>query len=748
METNGEPRAAVRFGSFQMDFRRGELRRDGHRVKLQGQPFHVLSMLLQHPGEVVTREELRRKIWPQDTFVDFDTGLYTAVKKLRLALNDTAVNPRFIETISRRGYRFLMEVQPAESATNNQHSVFSPATSQAGATAAEPGTAPAKPADSTPLTRRIMLLTIAGLTVCLIFVLLLAAYRLRSRPPKGQTTFESAGWKMSRLTTVGNCYDAIISPNGEFVAYVQDAGGTQSLWLRQIATGSDSRLIAPGEHRYWGLTFSPGGEYIYYVASRPGGPGAGARQDAALYRIALIGGPGIKLKEKLDSPVSFSPDGRLYAFVREDSSLHESTLMVASVDGDAERKLATSQLPDYFDFPSWSPDGMTIACAGASFRRPSRILFYAADGKGERQSPISSPDWGHIRKIQWLRDGTGLLMAMKNRQSADYQLWQLSYPAGFMRRVTNDLNSYVRLSATADTHALLTIQETTAANIWLARNGSTASARELVSDSGSYSGLSWTPDGRIVYAAETPGDSNIWIMDADGKNRKQLTHASQFYHHPVVSPDGRYLFFNACQGDDCDIWRTDRDGTHPTPLTSGSHVRDLHCTPDGKWIVYTSPGSGQWSTLWKVSVDGGNPLQLSKNLAPWAAVSPDGRWIACFYLGEQSDTQTGQPVLAIIPSQGGRPRRTFAVSATLNFLAGLQWTFDGKAITYIDDRDGTSNIWSQPVFEKGGRPTPVTDFKGDKLFEFAWSSDGSQLVYLRGIDNSDIVLVRNFGSSN
>src|SRR5215472_5210849 len=545
MSSNGESRPAVRFGRFEMDFRRGELRKEGNRVKLQGQPLLVLSMLLQHPGEVVTREELRHQIWPQDTFVDFDTGLYTAVKKLRLALNDTAGDPRFIETVSRRGYRFLMEVEPVESvqlALSTQQSAISPATSALLATsAALPGTMPVGRAEAPRQTRRgvHLLIGIAVSTVCLAG--LVFTWWLRSRPPKHETASELAGWKMSRLTTLGNCYDAAISPNGEFVAYVRDDRGKQSLWLRQVDTGSDSRLLAAGQYRYWGITFSPDGEYIYYVASRPAAAGVGfARQNTALYRMALLGGPGIKLKEKLDSPVSFSPDGRQYTFVREDSIRHESALMVAGVDGDTEKQLATSQLPDYFDFPSWSPDGKTIACAGASFRRPSRIVFYASDGSGERQPPFSSSDWGHIRKIEWIKDGTGLLIAMKNRQAEDYQLWRLSYPAGEMRRVTNDLNSYVRLSATAGTDALVTVQETTAANIWLAPSGNTASARELTSDSGRYSGLSWTPDGRIVYAAETPEDSNVWTMDADGNNRKQLTRGTRFYHHPVVSPDGRY----------------------------------------------------------------------------------------------------------------------------------------------------------------------------------------------------------------
>jgi Tol biopolymer transport system component/DNA-binding winged helix-turn-helix (wHTH) protein len=751
MLKNDDPRHAIRFGSFEMDFRSGELRKNGQRTKLQAQPFQVLAMLLRKPGEVVSREELRNQIWPQDTFVDFDTGLYTAVKKLRFALDDSASHPRFIETIPRRGYRFLIEVeevaevdrpvagkggQTVEERTRpHVNNGLAQTTSDPLHAVAAPGPRSAIPAVDDAVRRRPLRALIAGtmLAACLIVPIV---YWLISRPAKRDVSFTD--YKVSRLTTVGNCYDAIISPNGEFVAYVRDDGGTQSLWLRQISTGSDSLLIAPGEARYWGLTFSRDGNYIFYVATRYSGPEA-KRQDAALYRIGLIGGQAVKFKEKLDSPISFSPDGRQYAFVREHTSQHESALMVASLDGVAERKLASIQLPDYLDFPAWSPDGRTIACIGASFRYPSRIVFYAADGAGERQELTSSRDWGHIRKIEWTRDGTGLLMAGKNRQTRDYQLWWLSYPGGEVHRVTNDLNSYGRLSITPDSRALVTVQETASSSIWFAAKGETASATQLTSNVGRHGGVAWNPNGRILYADDTVGESNIWIMDADGKNRTQLTHGDQFHHHPAVSPDGRYLFFVACQSDDCDIWRTDSNGAHPKRLTNGSHVHDLHCTPDGKWIVYTSPGSAQWSTLWRVAVDGGKAVQLSENLVPWAAVSPNGKWIACFYAAERADTQTAPLTLAIIPFEGGLPQRTFKVSTTLNYMAGLQWRPDGSAVTYVDNRGGNSNIWSQPI--TGGAPIPLTNFKGDKLFEFAWSNDGSHLAYLRGTDNSDLVLM-------
>src|SRR6202142_3473884 len=116
MEDANKPRGRVRFGVFELDLRAGELRKHGLRGRLQEQPFQVLAMLLQHPGEVVSREELQKRLWPADTFVDFDHGLNKAINKIRDALGDSAENPRFVETVPRRGYRFLADVKVAEAA--------------------------------------------------------------------------------------------------------------------------------------------------------------------------------------------------------------------------------------------------------------------------------------------------------------------------------------------------------------------------------------------------------------------------------------------------------------------------------------------------------------------------------------------------------------------------------------------------------------------------------------------------------
>jgi Tol biopolymer transport system component len=202
------------------------------------------------------------------------------------------------------------------------------------------------------------------------------------------------------------------------------------------------------------------------------------------------------------------------------------------------------------------------------------------------------------------------LIAAKDWKQGDYQLWRISLPTGEVNRLTNDLNGYFRLSSTADSYALITVQRSALHSIWLAPNGQAALAKQLTSDAEHYDGLAWTQDDKIVYASDASGESKIWIMDAKGRDHKQLTHSQKYDHSPIVSSDSRSLFFLACESRArraCDIWRIDRDGSNLKQLTNGTHVIDIQRTPDGGWIVYTAPSQTQWSTLWKVAVDGANP---------------------------------------------------------------------------------------------------------------------------------------------
>jgi Tol biopolymer transport system component len=231
------------------------------------------------------------------------------------------------------------------------------------------------------------------------------------------------------------------------------------------------------------------------------------------------------------------------------------------------------------------------------------------------------------------------------------------------------------------------------------------------------------------------------MMNGDGTNQRQLTEKSRINSHPAVSADGRYVVFASDRTGASNIWRTDLDGSNARQLTRGSGEDHPQCSPDGKWVVYTLLGAGK-PTLWRVSIDGGAPQQLTDKYTAAAALSPEGKSLACLYRDEQPNAPLK---LAIFPLEGGQPTRIFnelTLTEDLSLLPSPRWTTDGRALTYVVTSAGVSNIWLQPISE--APPRQLTAFKSDRIFSFEWSRDGKQLLVARGMVASDVVLISNF----
>jgi Tol biopolymer transport system component len=299
--------------------------------------------------------------------------------------------------------------------------------------------------------------------------------------------------------------------------------------------------------------------------------------------------------------------------------------------------------------------------------------------------------------------------------------------------ITHDLNQYGDVSLTADSSTLVTVQVELLSNIWVAGfNQTTTTFRQLTNGKmDGYCGVTWMPDGKIVYAARKIKYADLWMMSADGGNQKQLTDDQPADRFPSVTPDGRYIVFDslARRGG---IWRMDSDGGNTKQLTEGGIVP--HCSPDGKWVTYQQ-GPPSQPSVWKVSIDGGQPVRLTDKITSRPAFSPDGNQIACFYKGER----TVPWKLAILPSEGGQPTKVFDNPVNLNRFFVFRWTPDGRAILYVDEKGGVGNIWSQPV--DGGKPAQVTDFKSDIIFTFDLSRDGKWLAATRGTVTGDVVMM-------
>ncbi|MCA1602840.1 MAG: protein kinase, partial [Acidobacteria bacterium] len=561
-----------------------------------------------------------------------------------------------------------------------------------------------------------------------------------SRPTKPAPFQEM---RITKLTFNGKATSAVISPDGKQVVYVLDDGGRRSLWLRQVATGSDVKLTEPEDTNYFGLTISPDGTFLYYAF------GGTTIQNRVLYRMPVLGGTPRKVVEDIGSPIGFSPDGKQIAFVRSrlrrgvsggsdqaESALMqgESALIIANADGTEERKIATRKGgPNrfgnfFFGGVVWSPDGKriaTVARATDSAGRFQNVVEVPVEGGEERL--LTSRRWYHIQRLAWLSDGSGLLMTAEEEASDNLtrQIWHLSYPSGEARKITNDLNSYKGISLNADSSVLVTVQVNQATGVWVAPDGDAGRATRFTSVSSNldgWDGVRWTPDGKIVFNSMAGGRDGIWIMEADGKNRKQLTTAETVDYGPSISTDGRYVVFTSERTGAPAGWRMDIDGGNPKQLTGGGGTAG-----DG-WVVYTDRQS-----LWKAPIGGGEPVRLSEEPMVRCAVSHDGKMLAC------SLEAPGSPArLAVLPIEGGSPVKVF--DAKIQLPARMRWTPDGREVTYVGRQDGLTDIWSQSL--DGGEPKRVTNFKSDEIFSFDWSRD-NKLVISHGSDTSDVVLIRN-----
>jgi serine/threonine protein kinase/Tol biopolymer transport system component len=565
--------------------------------------------------------------------------------------------------------------------------------------------------------KAIIAVTAAGMVIAA--ALIYALYRAAKRAPA-----PSAGLEFTRVTGSGDVLQADISPDRKYVAYVRETAGKQSLWLKQLATGSDVQIVTLAEDECPGLAFSPDGSYVYFVRQ------GRLMSSGDLYQVPSLGGSPRKMLAGISGPPAFSPDGQRVAFVR--STIAEGALLTASLDGSGERVLASYKAPQWISSVAWSPDGKTLAYAVKSI-----LTTIGAEGGPART--VAGAHRLEIYDLAWLPGSPHLVVV--GHQSGSIQLYEVSLEGGETRQITHDLSRYAGVRASADGKTLLALQEQILATLQVATPGKESDARTLSAGGQNRDGqfgLAWTPDGKIVYRSVFNGRYDLWQRGADGSNPLRLTtnEAAPFGSgYPAVSLRSGFIAFTQWdRNDQSSIWRMDMDGGNLKQLTQGKQDLLPAISPDGRWVVFTRGESGKFFQM-KVASEGGPASQLTDYNSYWPSVSPDGKWIACFYIPGQDQPAS----LAVVPFEGGQPTKVFPLP--VNNAGPFLWTPDGRAISYINSVNGVGNVWEQPV--AGGPPKPVTHFTSDKIFYFDWSRDG-RLALSRGTDLTDAVLIKNF----
>ncbi|HMJ22207.1 MAG TPA: protein kinase [Terriglobales bacterium] len=546
--------------------------------------------------------------------------------------------------------------------------------------------------------------------------------------------------KTTRLTGDGQTFKAAISPDGRYIAHTSLVAGQESLRVRRATTLNDIEIVPPQTVRYIGITFSPDSETIYYVVRTDGA------EPPSLYRVAAMGGSSEKLKVRLDSPVTLSPNGKKLAFVRESTT--ESQLIVADLEAGGEQTLISRKLPRVLDYPAWSPDGQVIACtdtdSAVASTKGSDTRIIEVRVVDRAQKILSAHAWGFIRQLAWLGDGRGLVMSARGQEeSGNFRVWYVSYPDGNERKVTEGLNSQMGASVSADSRQIVTVEESSfSSSIWRVPSVRFQDPQLVVSGSSGWSAPGWTRQRRIVFEEELNGRRSIWTVDTDGTNRKELTLTGNNYD-PSVSRNGGNVAWVSDRNGSPAIWTMDMDGGNLAMVVKASGESFPQLSPDGKWITFTVIGSEHWTTLWRVASAGGQAIQLNNRLWQRPVISPDGKWIAGFYADHELSTQKFPECIAIIGIDGGQVRKMLPIPLSVSLSAGIRWSPDGRQLSYVNRGKDGDDIWSFRLDH--GAPQRITHFHGLVLIGFDWSPDGQQLVFSRGVQTREVVLVEDTG---
>lgn len=572
-----------------------------------------------------------------------------------------------------------------------------------------------------------------GIGAAVILLLVVAAgygvYSLLER--SGPAPFQN--FTVSKATETGKASRVALSPDGKYLLYAMNDGGQQSLWLENIPTNSTTQVVAPGPVDYQGLRFSPDGNFLYFERFEPG-----SRLLRYLYRAPVLGGTPQKLVTDIDSNISFSPDGKRFAYLlMNDPVAGEYRLIVRSVGDGAEKTLAHGPVEEVNAMTAWSPDGRTIVVP-LSLPNGGFGGLEAFDAETGKRTPFLITKEYYFNGLVWLPDGSGLL-TLAQRLGEPNQIVFVAYPSGKLTPVTRDTNSYTDLSVAGDGRTLATVEVQTLETLSvLAAEGGSAGARDFPLEDGRAFSVAWTSGGQMV----TSGGGAALVNPETG-TRTPILSQVRLPMSVRSCPDGR-LVFGAVPEDkiEAHIDRADGDGGNVTELAGGKFDKAPVCSVDSKTVLYGDADS----FLNQVPMAGG-VVQTFPKYPDFgrASAARQGNQVAII-TERPGETKEQLGLLSLDFSQPIRlmsfekPRAEFAPTLGNN---AIEFSADGKGIVYPVQEGQTDNLWEQMLDGSPGKQ--ITDFKSEFIRDFDYSQDGKQLAVIRGHRVADVVLVKDAG---
>jgi eukaryotic-like serine/threonine-protein kinase len=549
---------------------------------------------------------------------------------------------------------------------------------------------------------------------------------------------------ISQVTNSSRAVVTAVSSDGKYLLTVLDVKGLNSLWLRNIATGSDTQVVSPSA-TIPNVAFSPDDNYVYFRKAENA-----INSNFNVYRIPVLGGTPQVVVRDVDSGFAFSPDGgRLAYFRANDPEAGKYRLLSAKLDGSDETVLRIQDLSYLPRWLAWSPDGKKLAYPD-SFPGVFGAVSLFDISSGKVESMHLEDKW--IEALQWSARGDGLFVTYRQKgpNLGRLQIGFFTPSDGQIRPISRDTNTYWTVSLSSDGKTLATVQQKAVSTLFKLRadDGNSASAAPVTVEGETIANFNWSADGSLL----TSDFKRLLRTDASGKSPTELLSDPAASVFPFSACGTQYIVFPwAFHGgtNSIGIWRVDANGSHPRQLTDGADDGWFNrpaCSSDNNWIYFFR----DVQHIWRVPLDGAPDGSFKAEPVPATAVahgfhagrgmgiSPNGRTLAYMIELVNPETQNGIQKIALLDLESMAAPRL--IDPHVHISAGPQFTRDGKAIAYPVRENGVDNLWVQPLDGSAGRQ--ITKFDSEQILSFAWSPDGKTLGILRGHTDSDVVLLQ------
>ena len=599
------------------------------------------------------------------------------------------------------------------------------------------------PSVTTSVTQpRKMFTVVGGMLLAAIIVGGFIVYKHQIKKPP---VFDAKNIRVRPLTDHGQVVNfASISPDGKLIAYVKRESD-RSLHVKQVMTASEVMVVPPQKGFFGtGATFTPDANYLYYTHDDPTNGNS-----TNVYSVPALGGAPHQIVRDVISTVAFSPDGSHIIYLRTSEANHEDQVLLANRDGSAERIILRrkSGVSGLSTEPSWSPSGDLIAVGALQFGKNTLSTIMVLTPNGKILKNFFLPPL--VRDISWAGSSGLFFIGLEKSSGMRQQIWFQPYPTGEPFKVSNDLNKYAYLSVTSNGDSLVTTQQRQEASIYVGESPSDLAKGldrnlSLISKEGAtgYS-LAWTVAGRLL---TEDAAFHIYTIASDGSARINILEGDESDFDPNVCGTGDMMVVSrALENNHPNIWTVNVVTGELKQLTYGKDDQGASCTPDGKWIVYQGfLESDDLVHLFKISVDGGTPLEMARGDVFSPTVSPDGTLVA-YSTSEGQGTSNKSKFLV----QSLRDNTVLtAIDAPLSYsqYSRIQWAPDGKTLTYIGNTAGNQqNVYAKPL--AGGDVVQLTHFDSEpaRVAAYAWSRDGKKIAITRArYNDTDVVMFSGF----